>query len=505
MATLPVDCIRLIIQYLIAQISPLYWPYDLIQDVQALSDISNCPKILNETIEILDNLKLNYKKEGPNIPTCDFQPLYGLPISIVPSYCFKKSNRGKSLVIPARIARYYTRSQFQGLPEWLYHMIKIKITTTITPLIIAIIDQLIKVILNTKDYEKHIDVSSYVARIDEIGNRIGIANICHAQWIFENFVKDNKENIEAVKFYVEDNNNIRHQMLCELICPPLDYKLLDIFPSYDLPAYKRCLEVSRAYPSVGMEQLAWNYIVNNTESILFYDAIYSSFHTDLQKIGIRDYIIEDFMFLPLTTIIDIRTPIAVFADNGIKAQCYIDYDVCFDDCKFRGVKLSDISTNWIKKRYGTYQRWSSRLKDISKEDAKDISEMLIRYSKLENALDKYGLKVREDSRLCEGYVMHGIGDINNIVTMMKEMHFFFSQTKYFQYLRAFNLILDKTSAARTAKLAALYTYTGDINQIPINYKLVSTIEKFCAYEKYMKIELEDYSDDDDSISICDSL
>ena len=54
----------------------------------------------------------------------------------------------------------------------------------------------------------------------------------------------------------------------------------------------------------------------------------------------------------------------------------------------------------------------------------------IRKRELENALKSHGLRLRPDSSLCNGYINHGSGDLDDIVTTMVEMAWLFNRTNY---------------------------------------------------------------------------
>lgn len=49
---------------------------------------------------------------------------------------------------------------------------------------------------------------------------------------------------------------------------------------------------------------------------------------------------------------------------------------------------------------------------------------------LRQALEARGLTLRSDSRLCEGFVEYGRGDVASIVNTMDEMRFFHAHTRY---------------------------------------------------------------------------
>ncbi|KAE9288413.1 hypothetical protein PF008_g26150 [Phytophthora fragariae] len=65
------------------------------------------------------------------------------------------------------------------------------------------------------------------------------------------------------------------------------------------------------------------------------------------------------------------------------------------------------------------------LKESDKEVIQHYSQ---RYVKLTEALKARGLKLRDDSRLCMGYITAGYGQIESVVDTMEEMNFLFAHT-----------------------------------------------------------------------------
>lgn len=53
-----------------------------------------------------------------------------------------------------------------------------------------------------------------------------------------------------------------------------------------------------------------------------------------------------------------------------------------------------------------------------------------RYSKMTTALEARGLLLRDDSKLCRGYIMNGYGIVAEIVDTMEEMGFLYDHTNY---------------------------------------------------------------------------
>lgn len=91
------------------------------------------------------------------------------------------------------------------------------------------------------------------------------------------------------------------------------------------------------------------------------------------------------------------------------------------------------------------------------------TERNARYTELCKALEAHGCAYRTDSRLCQTYVEHGIGNVKDIIDMMLEMKFFFTYTNYASIRSAIlNRIanechgfIDREAASEEAKVCAV--------------------------------------------------
>ena len=61
---------------------------------------------------------------------------------------------------------------------------------------------------------------------------------------------------------------------------------------------------------------------------------------------------------------------------------------------------------------------------------RQVSTKAVRREWLVAALAEVGCELRGDSRLCEQYIEHGVGDIDDICTIMREMKFYYERTDY---------------------------------------------------------------------------
>lgn len=64
-----------------------------------------------------------------------------------------------------------------------------------------------------------------------------------------------------------------------------------------------------------------------------------------------------------------------------------------------------------------------------------ILESHNRREELERRLGEFGLELRSDSTVCHEYINHDWGDLDDVVETMREMHFFFTHTRYQHFIR----------------------------------------------------------------------
>ncbi|KAI8144179.1 hypothetical protein BJV82DRAFT_578222 [Fennellomyces sp. T-0311] len=99
---------------------------------------------------------------------------------------------------------------------------------------------------------------------------------------------------------------------------------------------------------------------------------------------------------------------------------------------FDETKLS--VSNFIK--YGGQQStWEEQVRQII-HAARMGETTAERRREIVRGLGEYGLQLRSDSRLCAAYIQDGVGDIDDIVTVMREMDWYFRETDYqtFRYV-----------------------------------------------------------------------
>ena len=104
--------------------------------------------------------------------------------------------------------------------------------------------------------------------------------------------------------------------------------------------------------------------------------------------------------------------------------------------------------------YESFKRSSAKSAD---RVATTLEDMWSRYVELRDALQDAGCEFRDESRLCRAYVTDGDGDIEDIVTTMCEMKFFFECTDYDALREGFGRYddIDREEASEAAKQRAL--------------------------------------------------
>jgi len=178
-------------------------------------------------------------------------------------------------------------------------------------------------------------------------------------------------------------------------------------------------------------------------------------------------------------------------------------------------EINMVSFSEINSLHRNMQRKGSMVDDLfipEQFDAQDVRDMLDRYIKLQNALNKRGLELRTDSYICAVYVLEdsfegdNIEKFEDIVDMMFEMSFLFEHTIYHSCMR---LLRD----SEEAKLSALYDlieiHKSNI-QLPPRLQEISTdfeamkkyydqYKQWCDYE-YERDDSDNESDDSDNES-----
>jgi hypothetical protein len=165
----------------------------------------------------------------------------------------------------------------------------------------------------------------------------------------------------------------------------------------------------------------------------------------------------------------------------------VEYDGSFDqpDCtidrivdRVTGVSSSILSSMWTVSRFTRYEMADLTRMDEVLRDLDLVRDVFDRHIELTRVLAERGLELREDSTLCEEYVLEDIYDgpewpeasedewprsaLEKVVCVMEEMRFFFREgTGYDKFAHAIWCIGDCASrpvASEDAKLAVVWEH-----------------------------------------------
>ena len=117
-----------------------------------------------------------------------------------------------------------------------------------------------------------------------------------------------------------------------------------------------------------------------------------------------------------------------------------DLDIVYGNKKHRNTKQKDKIYKLSKimdyayTKYGSYNNYITEKTRIEMERKKkeelQLLERKTRKEILVELLKQHNLVLRQDSTLCFNYIENGVGEVNEIVTTMLEMDFYFKYTKY---------------------------------------------------------------------------
>lgn len=108
-----------------------------------------------------------------------------------------------------------------------------------------------------------------------------------------------------------------------------------------------------------------------------------------------------------------------------------------------------------------------------------IRDYICRKKLLSDEFDKYGLKIRGDSTICDEYVRHGNRPLHEVVEIMREMDWFFTNTNYSNYMRSPKHGKSKTARSKHSKEMAISRWFSENDSFDPN----KTCEQ--VYEKYV--------------------
>lgn len=207
-------------------------------------------------------------------------------------------------------------------------------------------------------------------------------------------------------------------------------------------------------------------------------------------------------------------------DISVRLNYWGDDVVEFAGATKDGSDTSNIPDDWFPKNISGYRTSPWFAKNIASFDDDaivEVVEILSAHAVLKEALEAEGLELREDSRLCQAYVMYDEGEVADIVATMREMRFFHEHTRYAEYARALRRDRERTSmaASEIAKRAAMHGFDGAQDQVPPKFRGLKPDDTAAALdiaEEAVRAE-QDYhdhacwrcgawKDDDDYCSMC---
>jgi hypothetical protein len=507
------------IQNLASDISYIYWPCDFIQDVQSLADAQDSPDLVTMAKDMVPNVY--YEDKKPMIRIDQSENLYGLKQDYITKHCkiiLIPSKSKKSMIkwIYTSQIRSHLRERFKLVQSWYIHMMRLKYGFDDTKFIDAIL----------KHYVDKIDSGYTLPDFDAVLNdevwhriRYGVPKIADVRvedvdWIISNYLENKSGSISDVEFYFARSTSEKLKLFRDELPIPIDLSEDDINKN----AWDRCVKVSRLKLVESMKQIVKDYIVGSKEYEDVTDALNAHWQQHMNSFDLshelREMLLET---IGSNTVHNIKV-LNLFTKYKLTPECEIYdrddipedeiIDIKFIDCRnHSGYYLSHIPKKWFEDDYSNIL-----LSDITEEDISYISTILEAQARLESALISEGLDLRDDSRLCQAYIMNDEGDIKDIVQTMKEMKFFFDHTKYSSFVRSLNFCHSSNSASKLAKLAALHIYKGNLPKSLCGYSIAEAEKAYVAMQD-AKAREEDYyehecpncgswMDDDDYCSNC---
>jgi hypothetical protein len=486
---------------MIGEISTIYWTYDLLQDVRVLAKTHGCyPILVTETITKIADMKPSSKQKGVPLQEKEFTSKYGLPSSIIPSDSYILSKSKKTKLIPADVARYFLRKEFPKTQDWIFHRLTLWMGIQFTPLTKAIVKHWSSVI-KEEDIDELPHATNYI-KLKKL-NALQNPNLESTVWIFENYIQSSVVDIEDVKFHTSSNHE-KHQTLKKASgCADLP-----AFELYEHTMLHRAGFVNRL--CVKSDSLAWKFIETGDEREKLTAIAVAQFYSDLAKIGIDEEVIESIKETERENIQDLEhgqgilcilrsiPTIRCLARHNAKIS-YVDKDgvIEIEDIEINGVTYNAIPRSWIRRSCYIDDEWDFYLFNISPNIALDICSMITRFAQLNDALKQHFVKIQDEPKSCEMYVINGDGGLDYILNNIRECSFFKKYTDHDYYTDVLNktgfVSKNYNENSETAKLASLVSYEGDTALIPLRFQDVTASQRQEAYDKVLNaiIKLED--------------
>jgi hypothetical protein len=124
--------------------------------------------------------------------------------------------------------------------------------------------------------------------------------------------------------------------------------------------------------------------------------------------------------------------------------------------------------NLVKDDYGTINNYIMKGGDIN-----DVIALYNRKNDLIKELDKHGLKLRNDSVICDNFIRYNDNNIDKVVNIMIEMDWLFTNTDYaYQMMEFHGNAINRSNKAKKQAIKNWYRKNKNIDQLPINIKTI---------------------------------
>jgi hypothetical protein len=502
---LPFDCLVVIVDRLIKDISPMYWPYDVMEDVRIMADVNQCHNLVKYTRDTLSSMRYDYSARGKCLDEGSFQGYYGISPSVVPKKWWRPSSSGTTKVIDGSVLRRYFRSRYSSTVE--YYTIFLKNPSgTAKELLQMLVDDKLKM----KPERKLLD--AYESKLQYVSDKFQCIEKIDTRWLYYNYIQKPIVDTELVDYHVENSVCCKHVLLKNLFrhtC--LDVGRFQRQKVYDDEMFHRANHMSCLVHPLNSEDIVWDYVINDVgvdkilqrskevymAKLIDYNlpmdvAMYFAQTCDQEHIECGMQVVNCLEYYNVTPIWD---------DYNTAPE---DMLCSFYDLEKDGYCLGDIPDNWVRDDYGHYHFWSFDLVSTHNDDLEMACVYMSNYSTLAKALAEVGLTIRQDSSICREFVMNGDGELDDIVAMMQEMKFFCEKTRYGYFMTGMYATTKNTrhEDSEISKKAALHEYDGETDCIPLRFQNLTDEMKKEAYDIAMNAVAEyhkrcDYSDNSD--------